>query len=328
MESREELYRLARDWVSDNRQRAILRQLKASEEIYAALPQLKALEAQARSWGTQAMLAGLEGDKEKRAAALGQVAQVNAQHKALLTQAGYPENALDTPWACPICKDTGFAQGSTCACVHRRARELRRQEINRTSPLQLSDFSTFLLDKYPNAIDPHLGGNLRAYMAKLLTFAQSYADGFGAQSQNLLMMGTAGLGKTKLALAIADRVLNRGYDVIYTSAADLMSQLGREHFQEEDSPWMESVKEADLLILDDLGTEFLNAYTTSALYELVNHRLLVHRPTIYTTNITDAAVIESRYTEKIASRILGNCRILRFFGQDIRVQEGAARRKN
>lgn len=321
MKSRDELYRLAREWASDNRQRAIMASKRDNQALYQALPQLRQLEDEARRQGSKAMLAALEKDDAGRAAALEAVAEIAARKKALLAQAGYPEDALEPRYTCPICKDTGKAQGVTCQCIHGRVRALRRQEINQTSPLQLSDFSSFSLEKYPDATDPQLGGNLREYMGKMLAFAQHYAQEFGPESRNLLLMGSAGLGKTKLALSIADRVLTRGYDVIYTSAADLMSQLDREHFQESDSPWMDTVKEADLLILDDLGTEFLNSYTTSALYELVNHRMLTHRATIYTTNITDPGVIQSRYTEKIASRILGNCKVLRFFGQDLRVRQ-------
>lgn len=321
MKSRDELYRLARDWASDNRQRAVMQAHQDNEKIYQALPGLKPLEDEARRQGSQAMLAALEGDTAKRAAALEAVARIASEKKALLASAGYPENALEPRYTCPICKDTGKSQGLTCQCVHQRVRVLRREEINRSSPLQLSDFSSFSLEKYPNGIDPELGGNLREYMGKMLAFAQKYAQEFTPDSRNLLFTGSAGLGKTKLALSIADRVLNQGYDVIYASAADLMAQLDREHFQEGDSLWMDTVKEADLLILDDLGTEFLNSYTTSALYELVNHRLLTHRATIYTTNIIDPGVIQSRYTEKIASRILGNCKMIRFFGQDLRVRQ-------
>ena len=321
MKSRDELYRLAREWASDNRQRAVMEAKRENQVIYQALPQLVQLEDAARRQGSQAMLAALEGDAAGRAAALEEVAKIAARKKAVLTEAGYSENALEPRYTCPLYKDTGKAQGVTCDCIHRRVRALRRQEINQSSPLQLSDFSTFSLEKYPDRVDPQLGGNLREYMGKMLAFAQHYAQEFTPESRNLLMMGSAGLGKTKLALSIGDKVLNLGYDVIYASAADLMSQLDREHFQEGDSLWMDTVKEADLLILDDLGTEFLNSYTTSALYELVNHRLLTHRATIYTTNITDPGVIQSRYTEKIASRILGNCKVLRFFGQDLRVQQ-------
>lgn len=322
MRTKEELYRLALDWASDNRQRAVTLARQNNEKVYNALPQLRRLEDESRRYGSEAMLAGLEGSAEKRAAALDAVAQVAAQRHALLESAGYPDDILEPKYTCPICRDTGRVKGLLCDCVHNRARALRRDEINRSSPLQLCGFDSFLLDVYPNGVDPQLGGNLRDYMGKLLNFCKDYAEGFTPAGRNLLMMGSAGLGKTKMALSIADRVLARGYDVIYVSAADLMAQLNRERFDDNQTLWLDTAKEADLLILDDLGTEFLNSYTTTALYELVNHRLLTRKATIYTTNITDEGIIQSRYSEKIASRILGNCRVLRFFGQDLRVTNG------
>ena len=67
-----------------------------------------------------------------------------------------------------------------------------------------------------------------------------------------MFIGSAGLGKTHMALAIADTVLNRGFDVLYTSSAALAAQLGREHFDRAaEDPWLDACKEADLLILDD-----------------------------------------------------------------------------
>ena len=81
----------------------------------------------------------------------------------------------------------------------------------------------------------------------------------------------------------------------------------------------------DLLILDDLGTEYISQLTISVLYELINTRMLCHRPTIYTSNIVDSSIFEARYTEKVASRILGSCQIFKFFGTDQRLKRGGKR---
>ena len=83
--------------------------------------------------------------------------------------------------------------------------------------------------------------------------------------------------------------------------------------------------DADLLILDDLGTEYISQLTISVLYELINTRMLCHRPTIYTSNIVDSSIFEARYTEKVASRILGSCQIFKFFGTDQRLKRGGKR---
>ena len=178
----------------------------------------------------------------------------------------------------------------------------------------------------PAEPEPELGGTPRDYMGKVLAYCQRYANSFTPESRGLMFIGSAGLGKTHMALAIADTVLNRGFDVLYTSSAALAAQLGREHFDRAaEDPWLDACKEADLLILDDLGTEYISQLTISVLYELINTRMLCHRPTIYTSNIVDSSIFEARYTEKVASRILGSCQIFKFFGTDQRLKRGGKR---
>ena len=182
------------------------------------------------------------------------------------------------------------------------------------------------MDRYPAEPEPELGGTPRDYMGKVLAYCQRYANSFTPESRGLMFIGSAGLGKTHMALAIADTVLNRGFDVLYTSSAALAAQLGREHFDRAaEDPWLDACKEADLLILDDLGTEYISQLTISVLYELINTRMLCHRPTIYTSNIVDSSIFEARYTEKVASRILGSCQIFKFFGTDQRLKRGGKR---
>ena len=154
-------------------------------------------------------------------------------------------------------------------------------------------------------------------MRENLEFLQQYANHFDMKSVNLLLCGNAGLGKTHAALAIAQTVLDKGYNVVYISAQSLFSQLERDRFADH-SPLLEAVMEADLLILDDLGTEYVNPYMLSCLYNLLNTRLLEKRPTVYTTNIVDGKAFEVRYTEKIASRLGGSCEPVLFLGDDIR----------
>ena len=137
------------------------------------------------------------------------------------------------------------------------------------------------------------------------------------KSTSLLLCGNAGLGKTHAALAIAQTVLEKGFDVVYISAQSLFGQLERDRFA-DDCPLMEAVLEADLLVLDDLGTEYVSPYVLSCFYNLLNTRLLEKRPTVYTTNIVDGKAFEARYTEKIASRLGGSCEPVLFLGQDIR----------
>ena len=153
--------------------------------------------------------------------------------------------------------------------------------------------------------------------------AQAVAANPSGAYNPLFIYGPSGLGKTHLALAIADAVLEGGHDVLYTSSAALAARLGREHFDyNSGDEWLTACQEADLLIMDDLGTEYITPLTISVLYELINTRMLTERPTIYTTNITDQSVFAARYTEKVASRMLGGCKMFMFMGDDQRMKQG------
>ena len=107
-----------------------------------------------------------------------------------------------------------------------------------------------------------------------------------------------------------------------TSSAALAARLGREHFDyNSGDEWLTACQEADLLIMDDLGTEYITPMTISVLYELINTRMLTERPTIYTTNITDQSVFAARYTERY-QRMLGGCKMFMFMGDDQRMKQG------
>ena len=156
-------------------------------------------------------------------------------------------------YRCPLCEDTGMRGGVPCRCVADAARRLRRDEINAASPLGLCQFASFEVERYSDAVEPELGISPREYMGKLLNYCRGYAAKFSQNSPNLLFMGHTGLGKTHLALAIADAVLEGGHDVLYTSAAALPRSWGASTSTTSNDEWLAACQEADLLILDDLG---------------------------------------------------------------------------
>lgn len=319
MRTKDELFRAAQRVIAARRQKAVMEAETARRAAFAAHPALaEADDAQMRAGLALAKAAVLGKDMEAARKAL---ADADAALSDTTQRAGYSRDAFQPKYACPLCHDTGMRDGNPCSCVAEIARRLRREEINAASPLGLCQFSTFDVNRYSADVEPELGISARAYMEKLLHYCENYAQKFSSKSTNLLFMGHTGLGKTHLALAIADAVLGGGHDVLYTSAAALAARLGREHFDFDSSDeWLNACQEADLLILDDLGTEYITPLTISVLYELINTRMLTERPTIYTTNITDQSVFVARYTEKVASRMLGGCKIFKFFGNDQRLQ--------
>lgn len=321
MRTKDELFRAAQREIAARRQHAVMQAETARRAAYAANPALSAADdAKMRAGLSLARTAALGGDMDAARAAL-EAADKAAAEAA--QAAGFSEEAFAPKFRCPLCQDTGMRGGVPCSCVADVARRLRREEINAASPLGLCQFSTFDVNRYPDTLVPEFGVTARAYMTKLLELSKNYAAKFNSKRKNLLFMGRSGLGKTHLALAIADAVLEGGHDVLYTSSAALAARLGREHFDyNSGDEWLTACQEADLLIMDDLGTEYITPLTISVLYELINTRMLTERPTIYTTNITDQSVFAARYTEKVASRMLGGCKMFMFMGDDQRMKQG------
>lgn len=322
MRTRNELYQAALRTVSARRQRAKAAAQDARAQAEAAVPELRAAEDALRACGVRCALAGARGAGRAEAAAA--LAEARQKRDALLAASGRSPQALEPKFTCPLCQDTGVAQGKTCQCVRREMQRLRREEIEAMSSLSVTSFDTMKLDYYPNTRDPQTGRSVRQYMAELLADLQDYAAAFDLDSENLMLTGNAGLGKTHAALAVAGAALDKGYDVIYISSPDFFSRVETLHFGSdpagEKDALLETVSGADLLILDDLGTEFNSSFVISTLYSLLNDRLGRRRPTILTTNITDGALLEKLYTEKVASRISAFVPY-RFLGDDIRLKK-------
>ena len=197
-----------------------------------------------------------------------------------------------------------------CACA----------ELNRNAPLSLSTFESFNLEYYDKTVDPKLKVSPYDHMSRVLRYCQNYADNFNSHSESILMKGATGLGKTHLSLAIANEAIKRGYGVIYASAPQLVSKLEKIYFSnKEDDSTFDMLVECDLLIIDDLGTEFHSQFSVSQLYNIFNSRMLSNKPVIINTNLT-IRDLQENYTDRFVSRICGNARQLDFLGRDIRIR--------
>lgn len=159
-------------------------------------------------------------------------------------------------------------------------------------------------------------------MAANLAAAKNYAKNFAKKRENLLLIGKTGTGKTHISTAIAREVITLGYDVIYDSAQNIVSDFEADKFRSgygQQEPRSEKYLECDLLIIDDLGTEFSSQFTVSCLYNLINSRRNKGMATIISTNLT-AEELARKYEDRIYSRIVGaGTRILVFEGKDRRI---------
>ena len=321
MAYKKSVYIKAKQLLDERKLNAELDQQQRHNEALEKIPELQQIEDELASHGAAVIKAvGMGGDVAEyvRELSMKNLA-TQSRRKALLTQHGFSEDYLDIRYKCPVCKDTGSHDGIYCSCYRKLIKELAREQLGDHSPLKKCTFDNFRVDLYPDVKDPQLNISQKVYMQKVFDFCKDYAESFSTDSQSLILIGKTGLGKTHLSLAIANKVIEKGYDVYYDSIQNIMSKLEREHFsrQPSEESLRDDIMSCDLLIIDDLGVEFTTQFTIAQLHSIINTRMLHSLPTIISTNI-EAKEIEEIYSQRIASRILGYYKLLRFCGKDIR----------
>ena len=310
-----EIFEKAMSVINSYRIRAISENEERIREINNKLPQIREINTMLFNTGkelVQLISSGNSSDVAKRIEQLRSY-NIGAQEMArnTLVENGYPADYLDIHYHCPKCQDTGYYNSQYCDCLRNLCGKLFADELNKSAQLRLSSFDTFELSYYT--------GEAYETMQRILEFTKKYADEFTPESKSIYITGKTGLGKTHISLAIANKVLEKGYSVIYDSAVNILRNIEKEHFGSEHSTdYIDGVMGTDLLILDDLGTEFETKFSNSVIYNIINTRLNRGKTTIISTNL-DFGGIKQRYDERIVSRIVAVYICLEFKGEDIRL---------
>lgn len=237
----------------------------------------------------------------------------------LLETAGYPSDYTEIKYECPLCSDTGAIDNMMCSCMRRRLVEEGIKSSGMADLIRTQTFDNFSLDYYRQNADTY--AIMNAIYKALLRYADEFSD---KTTQNIAMFGGTGLGKTHLSSAVAGRVIQRGHDVYYASALSLFADFEMKRFGSSASASADGnisrYFDCDLLIIDDLGTEVTNQFTTSCLYDIINSRLNLKKPVIISTNLSQDE-FRRRYWDRITSRVLGEYSVYPFCGTDIRAQK-------
>ena len=290
-----------------------------TEELELLSPELRALNRKLSAAGLKAVQLAIAGDQ----AAMDKLRDENLadqeRRREILESLGSSEEALEVHYTCPVCNDTGVVGNHYCDCFKRLVKSLQTENLNAVSPAGDSTFDNFNLAYYQGVTDPETGVDAYSRMGQIVSYCEAYAEDFGLSSPSLILYGNTGLGKTHLSLAIANKAIEKGFNVVYGSAHNLLSEIEKEHFgrlKTDDSP-EDNVLNADLLILDDLGAEFSTSFTVSMVYNIINTRILKGLPTIISTNLWYDE-ISDKYGNRVYSRIIGNYTPLEFAGRDVR----------
>ena len=298
---------------------------------YAKIEDLEMIDARLRAQMTNLVRLTLSRDpdlKEKLASIERDNLELQGEKAEMLAEAGFPADYLNDLYTCPVCRDTGFVGQKKCDCLIRIYNRLLTEDLSSLMLQGNESFENFDLSLYPAEYDFNLGKSPRELMRQQLESCRNYAASFPGKLPSLLMQGGTGLGKTYLSACIARVVSEKGCSVCYDTAVSAFEAYEKQRFSKDPeeadqvSAKVRRMQDCDLLILDDLGTELVTSVTTSALYTLINTRLLSGKPTIISTNCTDEELAR-KYTPQICSRLLGEFRKVTFCGNDIRMLKKA-----
>lgn len=298
-----------------------------NEKLYMAIPVVEEIDKEisllAVKWAYKVVTDGITPD-EAVAIVERKREELKAKKAKLIADANFAPFS-ELPYKCSKCCDTGETDGVKCSCYKEYLRKYMIEGAKQVShfacDIEKDNFANFNFEYYDKTVYQNSGISPFDNMVRVVNYCKKYCASFSESSPNLFFNGASGLGKTFLANCITNELLAEGYTVVYQSAASMFRFLEDYKFdrvdRESNEQYYKSIYDCELLIIDDLGTEFPTAYTNSVFFDLLNTRLLNNKKTLISTNTT-VRDIEKRYTERVSSRILGEFRIISLVGSDIR----------
>lgn len=289
---------------------------KRLQEVYSLCPEIKEIDIALSDTVREVADAAFTyktNIKEKIEAIKSKNLSLQEKRAALLFALGYEKDYTEPPYECSVCKDTGYDGFRLCSCYRKALVDKMLDSTGFGNLIKRQSFESF----DPNVFETE---EQRKRASDICGWLENYASSFSRESASLLLVGGTGLGKTHLSSAVARRVIEKGYDVVYESAESIFREIGREIFKIDYSnsePEYYRFFDCDLLIIDDLGSEMTTPQTVSFLYNIINTRINKGLPTIISTN-NSSEDLKRKYDERIASRLFGEYILHLFKGNDQR----------
>lgn len=283
-------------------------------EVYEKAPAYKALEDSLSSISVIQGKKYLEGDDNALLELKDKIRDLKEQKYLTLVKAGFPDDYLEPIYDCPLCRDTGYVNGSKCRCFRQAVISMLYEQSNIKTLLQTDNFHSLSFEYYQ-------GDDLLRFKNAVET-CQNFVKNFNSDYHNLFFYGTVGTGKSFLSGCVAKELIEKGNVVIYFSSNSLFELLSKNSFdfkaKEEFNHLLDDLYNCDLLIIDDLGTELTNAFVASQLFSCLNERHIRKKATIISTNLS-LEELRDRYSDRIFSRITSNFEVCKLTGPDIRM---------
>lgn len=308
------------------RDRQIHEQRIRKERVYKKIPAIKRIDEDILKTGlsmSKYIIGNPHKYKESIEKAKEIIEKLKMEKAYLMTESNIPVDYMDMKYDCEICKDTGYLDtGNQCNCLRQALVSRAYRMSNIENVLKKENFKTFNIDIFEDKQFENEKMTPRENMIDIVGIAEGFISNFNENNgDNLLFYGTTGLGKTFLCNCIAKSLLDKNKIVIYQTAFTILEIIEKHRFSKdskESSDYQYKLLfEADLLIIDDLGTEVANTFTNAEIFNIVNTRILAGKKTIISTNLTPKEISDT-YTDRVFSRILDKFIPLKFYGHDLR----------
>ena len=309
--------------LSDNAKK----KLKEKKEIcYKKCPRIKEIDEELSMSGIKIAKSVIYANKDEKQNYINSIKDLTQKLKLekerLMYGNGFSANYFDDVYICNKCNDTGFINNEYCDCFKQKLINKAYDMSNLANLLKTENFSKFSLDYYSKEIDKENNmspyENMKLIMRKCSLFIEEFDEKF----KNMVFYGDTGLGKTFLCKCIAKELLDKEKTVLYVTSFNLFRMFENERFNKNlenvNKELLNLVKDVDLLIIDDLGTEFITNLSLTEFFEIVNSRILNKKSTLISTNLSPNDITES-YSSRIVSRLYGEYDMIKFFGKDIRL---------
>lgn len=295
------------------------------KEVYERIPEINEFEDEMIKISVSRAKALLNGEKTLADTYKAKMQVLAEEKEALLTGGGFTADYMDDIYDCPECRDTGYVNGRKCRCMRKLEIELFYRQSYMDDVLKKENFDTFnwTYFKEDTKIAEQGGMSVRTYMDKVVNgVIKEYLAEFDDKNSasNIMFIGPSGVGKTFLIHCIAKELIESGHSVLYLTADRLFDMLAGKRIRRDDTDYENMYMlayDADLLIIDDLGTELNNSLTNSELFNCINDRILRNKAVIISTNL-NTANIRDIYSERVASRIFSNYKCIPMYGDDLR----------
>ena len=294
------------------------RYLEKREEIFRKLPELEELEEKVRAFSLSVAGEVQQGNREGLLRLKEEIGKLHQEKEALLKTAGYRiKDVEEEEHFCPLCQDTGYVDGKKCQCFLKLQGELLYRQSRMGAVLERENFSKFQLERFDNKEKLGQCGNktLREYIKEIRDYLTNYCEEYPKNNRSILFTGSTGTGKTYFLHSIAKALLDRGVSVLYFTATGLFEYFSK-RMREEDTE--DYIEEVDVILIDDLGTEFSNSFTTSRFFALLNQRILDRKTMLISTNLNFKELRET-YSDRVVSRFMSDYEIIPLYGKDQRL---------